>query len=129
MVRSRSGLTLVEIMVAVVVLGLGTLLVQEGLLRSAGLFSRYGHTLKAQLWVDEKLWEARQRILYEDETIAEESGDFTADGRPYTWSLVVSTVGQNDLQSVSCSVAWREAGRVRTLTREIYVVKIKDTPV
>jgi Tfp pilus assembly protein PilV len=126
MARSESGLTLVEILVAVVVLALGTLLVQEGLLRSADLFSRYDHALKAQLWVGEKLWEARQRILYEDEDLAEEAGDFTSGGRLFTWSLVVSPVGENDLKSVSCSVAWREAGRVRTLVREIYVVRDKD---
>jgi hypothetical protein len=111
-------------MLAVAILSLGAGLVQEGLLRSLTLLGRFSHTLTAQAWMHERLWEARQAALYSDAPdTGDKYGEFKAGGRSYNWSLHIEPVSGNTLYSFKLSVMWTENGRTVDLVRECYAVK------
>ena len=111
-------------MVTVVVLGVGTLMVQEGFLRSASVLSRCSNSLKAQMWIEEKMWESRETLLTGG-TPSEETGDFDLDGRNFAWSVVPETLTDN-LSTFAVSVAWRDGDRHLVVTREMYAAKLAD---
>ena len=58
------GFSMIEVMIATVVLLLGTVMIHESFLRTADLFGRYLHTLKVRSWMDEQMWSAREAIVY-----------------------------------------------------------------
>jgi prepilin-type N-terminal cleavage/methylation domain-containing protein len=119
------GFTLVEVMAAAVILGLGTLLLQGGLLRSAQLYGRYSDSLKASLWANDKLWEVRESIVFKDppDPVSGE-GAFTVDGRSFDWSLDVRTIGDN-LYKASLEIRWNEGNAPVQLNREIFASRPK----
>lgn len=121
--RNR-GFTLIEVMVTVVILALGTLMIQEGLLRAADLFGRHSNTVKVQRWVDEKIWQVRESFVYSDEVISDDQGQFTQNGKLFTWALVVKSLAGEDLKSLALSVAWKEGNRYVTMTKEMYAAKL-----
>ena len=124
-VRCAAGFTLVEVLAAAVILALGTLLLQGGLLRSASLYGRYSNTLKAGLWADAKLWEAREALLYADPpNLRPDQGSFMADGRRYGWSMDVRRMGE-DFYSVGLAVRWNEGDFPMELKREMYAARPK----
>jgi prepilin-type N-terminal cleavage/methylation domain-containing protein len=121
---NNKGLTLIELMVAVAVLCLGSTLIQEGLLRSLSLLGRHSHTLNAEIWMDERLWQAKQDAFYSESLDrSDKLGEFTADGRSYNWSLAVMPLsGGGGLYSFKLSVFWTEDGRTVDLVKESYAL-------
>ncbi len=126
-IGNRRGFTLIELMAAVAILSLGTSLIQEGLLRSLTLLGRYSHSLKAQAWMDERLWQAEEDTFYAQEGGGgERAGEFTDEGKAYTWSLQSMPLnGTTALYSFKLIVVWAESGRTLSLTRERYGIKPK----
>jgi prepilin-type N-terminal cleavage/methylation domain-containing protein len=119
------GFTLVEVMAATVILALGTLLLQGGLLRSAHLYGRYSNSLKASLWADDKLWDVRESIVFSNPPDPEGGeGSFTVDGRNFDWSLDVRTQGE-DLYRASLEIRWNEGNSPVAIRREIYASRPK----
>ena len=57
--ETRSGFTLFEIVVAVVILSVGIVAIYEALIVSVNGFSYYSNALTVQSWMGRKLWEAR----------------------------------------------------------------------
>ena len=112
-------------MAAAVILAVGTLLLQGGMLRTANLYGRYKHTLYASQWAQNKLWEARELLVYSDPSeLSSDQGSVEAGGRTYRWDLDVKSLAEN-LYSVRLSVKWLESGVPVSLNREIYAFKAK----
>ncbi len=121
----NKGFTLIEVMVSVVILSIGTLMIQEGMLRSVDLFNRHSNTLKAELWMDRKISEVEEDLFFaEFPALGNDAGAFTRDGRPFNWSTVSeqSPEGKN-LFRVQLTVSWLEAGRPRSTQKQIYAFK------
>jgi hypothetical protein len=119
---------MIELMAAAVVLAVGTLLLQGGLLRSAHLYGRYSDTLKVNLWADEKLWQAREDILYTDPPdTGSGNGSFTIDGKDYAWSLDTRALQGQGIYSVNLNIQWDEGGTPYQLKREMYATLPKKT--
>ncbi len=115
----RRGFSLMEVMVAVVVLALGTLFIQQGLLRSAHLYGLYVNSFKAKIWLDEKLWEAKEAALYSETPGGGDSGAYTDQGKDFSWSTEVQEIGKN-LYSIKSAIEWAESGRPTRLAKEVY---------
>jgi prepilin-type N-terminal cleavage/methylation domain-containing protein len=117
----EAGFTLVEVLAATVILAIGTMLLQGGLLRSAHLYGRYSASLKASLWADDKLWDVREAIVFTDPPNPESaSGRFNVDGREFGWDLDVRSLGEN-IYKAGLAVRWNEGNAPAELNREIYV--------
>jgi prepilin-type N-terminal cleavage/methylation domain-containing protein len=124
--RSREGFTLVEVMLAVAILALGTLVIQEGYLRSADLFGRYKNTLRAQIWAGEKMWEALDGAVHADPPVTGTSeGEFVSGGKRFRWRLEVEPLGTL-LYALRLRTEWQEGGRTVALLRETYASKPKE---
>lgn len=120
----KSGFTLVEVLLAVSFLALGTLLIQEGFLRAAGLYGRYANTMRASVWMNEHFWNARETALFSNAVPAPETGEFTSEGVPFLWSLNVDSVpAAKNLYALKLTVQWNEGSRPVTLIREVYATK------
>ena len=122
--EARRGFTLVEILLTVVVLGIGSVMVQTSLLRSAGIVSRTDNLLRAQVWMDEKLWEAREKAVYAEFPSAEgDSGSFVQSRRTFDWSLEVrpAHVGSG-IDALRLVVRWPEGADTAEAVRETYVL-------
>ena len=122
----NKGFTLIEVMATTVILCLGTVFVQEGLLRSANLLGRYAHTLKAQRWMDEKILEAKESVFYSDNPLTgNQGGSFTDEGKEFSWNLNVgSQQGGKDLYLIELAVQWEEGHRPVHLMRSLLATNI-----
>lgn len=113
-------------MLTVAFLALGTLFLQEGFLRAAGIYSRYADTLKARLWADEKLWSVREAVLYTDTPPSGlDRGTFSSDrGKPYQWSLDIEQA-DDQLYSGLLKIEWLEGNRPVSIQRALWLAKPK----
>ena len=127
--NNNRGLTLIELMVAVAVLCLGTTLIQEGLLRCLTLLGRYSHTLTAEGWMEERLWQAQEDTLYSTEAAGGDGqGQIMLGNRPYDWALTVQSLsGASQLYSFRLRMSWTESGVPLELVKERYATKPKWT--
>jgi len=107
------GFTLIELMLAVSILAIGTVMIQQGFLRASGLFHEASHRLAAQTWMETKLADAREQIVYaEPSSTQSESGTFEIAGRPYVWNLDIDLLpAGRDYYGLTLSVGWSEGGR------------------
>ena len=120
------GFTLIEVMVTTVILCLGTVFVQEGLLGSAKLLGRYAHTLKAERWMDERIVETKESLFYSGNPLTgNQAGSFVDEGKEFSWNLEVnSQAGGKDLFLIALTVRWEEGHRPVQLTRSLWATNI-----
>lgn len=107
-------------MLAVCILGLGTVMVQQGFLRSAGLVGGASARLEARMWMHEALWQQQENLVFADPPSAGSGeGGFREKGREFEWkSDVQPAPSGKDLYVISLSVSWQEDGQTRTITDE-----------
>ena len=120
--RRTAGYSMVELLLTVVFVTLGTMMIQGGFLKAAEVFGRYGHTLKSMLWTDEGLARIREAVL-RDEYENEESGVLRTQDRDFQWTREVRMLGEPNLFSLRSIVSWTESGKPLTLSKETYVYK------
>ncbi len=115
---------MIELMVTVVFVAMGSFLIQGSFLRSADMFGRYSHTLKLIDWTNAESAKVREAIVYGD-GVSEGAvnGEGSLDGRPFSWKREVSSLDLPGLDSVHYTVRWQESGRPVELQNEQYVYK------
>lgn len=124
------GFTLVEILLTVVVLGIGSIMIQANMLRSAGIISGRADTLRIQVWLNEKLWETRERIVYSDDpSPVGDAGAFDHSRRKYDWAVTVRSlpIGEGTY-AVRASGRRSENPNAREVVRETYVTARQTVP-
>ena len=110
---------MVELLLTVVFLTLGTQMVQAGFLKAAEVFGRYDHTIRAMNFAQEEEAAAREEILvaqWEDR-----SGVLPTSGKALSWSRSVSMKPERDLYSVRTRLHWDESGRPYEMIRERFI--------
>jgi len=123
LVSSRSGFSMIELMITVVFVTLGSLLIQGSFLRSADMFGRYSHTLNVMDWMNQECAKAKEILLYsKEETVESESGHLEISGRAYSWTRDIQPIATN-LHSIHYAVRWTESGKPMELKNELYVYK------
>ena len=125
----KNGFTLIEVMITVAILSLGTLLIQQGLLRSSDILNHYNSQLAVEAWADQKIWDAREALLFAEEGgLTETSGSFTESGRNFDWSIETKlNSGTDQLYFVHLKTTWLEGNRPISFGKAMYVTANKQT--
>lgn len=125
--KNKYGFTLVEVMVTVAILSLGSLTVHQGLLRSANILIHYNCELAAIEWAEDKLWEAKDALLFSAEKIdPDSSGSFERAGRIFDWSLTADPVpGTDKLYLIRLSINWLEGNKPVNVVKACYATTNK----
>lgn len=128
----RKGFTLVEVMVAAAVLALGVVMIYEAYFISLDTFNYWYNYLNVSCWLDNKIWEAQDRIRRLGALSAGESaGDFTRLGKTYNWAVSSDSIdADSGLYEVTLCLSWKEGKRQRRAIRTgaaVYNVKQKQS--
>jgi hypothetical protein len=121
--NNTHGFSLVELMLTVVFVTLGSQMIQGGYLRSAEMFGRYIHTIQATVLAEEQIAAAREALICEKKDNESDSGVLARSGREYSWTREVGSADGPNLYSIRFSVSWVEGGKPFKLHREIYVYR------
>lgn len=121
----NKGFTLVEVMIASAILAVGMVAVNQMMIRSAGIISRYVDTLKVDRWANEAMWNAKAGLFYAGAPSEEgDSGVFTDAGRQYGWRLEKNPAGgAKDTYRLALRVSWQEGDRPVEWVKSAYVSK------
>lgn len=115
----QGGFSLIELLLTVVFVTLGSQLIQGGFLRAADLFGRYQSTLRAMVWSLEQEERGREMVLKSEQKGA--SGSLDTAGKPIQWQSAVQSGEEPNLYSVRLSASWSEGGRPMNFQKELYV--------
>jgi len=126
----RRAFTMVEIMVAVVILSAGLVVVYESLLKSLDAFQTFETRLTAQLVADGAVAniERQMRSPWRATAPTQQKGTTLADGRTFTWQTqVMLAQAAQELYQVSVSVSWPEGSRTRSVQRVTLLAAPRET--
>lgn len=114
------GFTLMEVMVATVVLSLGTVLIYGSFFSSLDAFSRYVNYLNVIPWADEQLWRAQDELMkLGDQAQVQTAGNFQKTGKDFKWGLNYSRIDEG-LYSIDLGLYWQQGQRGAELSRSAY---------
>ena len=120
--KSVGGYSMVELLLTVVFVALGTQLIQGSFLRAAEVLGRYSDTLKVMVWADEQTARTREELL-DGEPEYSQSGTLQYPNKDFAWNQTVQSLSGPNLYGINLSVEWAESGRPQKLLKEIYVYK------
>ena len=117
----QAGFSMVELLLTVVFVTLGSLMIQGTFMKAADVFGRYSHTLRAILWAEQCIARSREAVL-RDEPAGAEAGVLQASGKDIQWTGETRPVDAGpDLYSILVSMFWTESGRPLNYKKELYV--------
>ena len=117
----KSGFTLFEIVVAVVILSVGIVAIYEALLVSVNGFSYYSNSLTIQSWMGNKIWEAQDKLIRGgSESTVSETGTFQSGNKDIQFDLKKRSVIDGGLYELRLECSWREGGRNVVVSRVAY---------
>ena len=124
--RPVSGFSLIEVMVTVCVLSIGTVMILQSNIMSLNVFGRYLNRIEILLWADEKMAETKETMVKEDiPDVGTLGGNFETDRRTYDWTMEVKDANVKDLYTMHLDVSWMEDSQPIHLYRDSYFLKIK----
>jgi prepilin-type N-terminal cleavage/methylation domain-containing protein len=123
-IGNNSAFTLVEVMVTVTVLALGTVLIYESFFKSLDAFNYYSRYLTVASIMNEKMWEADDSITrFGNLSAAEDSGSFISNNKSFRWNLSDSLIEQESgLFRIDMALHWQEGKRGIWLSRATYAI-------
>ena len=122
--QPQKGFTFIEVIVAVSILSLGSVMVQQSNLSSLGVYGRYTHRLSIQNWAEEKVWEAKEAIYNSDAPeVSKSSGEIVRSGKRFQWNMNIGDTDIKDLYTIQLDITWQEGREKGRLTRGGFVQK------
>lgn len=111
-VRGSRGLTLVEVLMATVVVGAGLALVASGLATSIRAEAHADNLVRVSRLIDLQIGRLEGGVL----AVQNATGDFSLDGHPdVTWTITVGNTLTANLQQVTVEADWDEAGTAQSM--------------
>ena len=118
------GFTLVEVMVAVVILSVGLVIIYESFLISLDTINFFSNRLHAQLFMREKIWQV-QNMLEQSTGIflpTRENGSVDFGTRRFNWYVDLNLQdAQQQLYTLNASMVWSEGHKLRVIRRSTAV--------
>lgn len=126
--NKRFGFTLIELMIATVVLSLGVVMIYEAYFLSLYTFNYCYDYLNIVSWADEQIWQAQDDLsrlgaLSQPEV----SGEFRKNNKDFKWDLSYASMGGAcGLYSVDLAINWHEGAKTRRLTRTAFALRYEE---
>ena len=116
------GFTLLEIMVTTAVLSFGLVMIYQAFFISLDTFDYYVNSLRAQLWIDERIWQLEddfRRLRYF--APVQTGGAVVIGNQNYTWNLDYSLFDSPYMYKVKLNLLWKQGKRKISLSRDAYL--------
>ena len=119
---TKNGFTLIEVMVATVILALGTVYLSESFFISLDSYNYCSRYLQVLSLADEKVWEAQESLTEQGPAaVLNNTGSFIEKGRNFTWYLAYAPVdADGSLYKVDFEMSWQEGSRKAKIQRSTY---------
>ncbi|MFH1900794.1 MAG: prepilin-type N-terminal cleavage/methylation domain-containing protein [Candidatus Omnitrophota bacterium] len=119
------GFTLVEVMLAVVVLSLGTGFLYKTFFTLLDAHGFCRNHLEANLFALDKLWEAQQK-LWEEKVLplGSTTGEHKGRAKVFNWKLSIAPLSElEDIYKVNLNLSWQEPQREVSFEKTTYVAR------
>ena len=122
--NNKRGFTLIEVMIATVILALGTTFLSQSFFITLDSYNYCSRYLQVLSWADEKVWEAQQSLSEQGPAATlSNTGNFTEKGRNFVWYLSYSPVDANgSLYKIDFEMSWQEGSRKARIQRSTYAL-------
>jgi prepilin-type N-terminal cleavage/methylation domain-containing protein len=123
----NKSFTLLEVMIATVVLSLGATLIYQSFFISVNSFDYYSTLFKTIPWMDEKIWQAQDNLARLGPAAQlETQGQLNTGSRDITWNLAYSSIDETgSLFQINLALSWPQARKTIRLSRSAYASYFK----
>lgn len=118
----QAGYSMIELLLTLVFVALGTQMVQGSFLKAADMFGRYSNTLRTVLWSEAQASLARETLL-RDEFVESANGTLNFSNKELAWQREATALETRNLYSIRLSTSWSESGKPQRFEKEFYVYK------
>ena len=118
----KQAFTLIEVMLATMVLSLGAVLIHEVFFKSLDTFNYCHNYFSVGYWLDEKIWSVQDN-LRQSGPLANmaRDGKFKAGNKDFAWNLSYDLAyDTQDLYKIVLDVSWREGPRDIKVSRTAF---------
>jgi prepilin-type N-terminal cleavage/methylation domain-containing protein len=109
----KQAFTLIEVMLATMVLSLGAVLIHEAFFKSLDTHNYCHDYFSVGYWLDEKIWSAQDSLRQSGLSVnIARDGKFKAGNKDFVWNLSYDlTCDTQDLYKIVLDVSWKEGSR------------------
>ncbi|TBR16204.1 prepilin-type N-terminal cleavage/methylation domain-containing protein [bacterium] len=126
--NKKSGFTLVEVMMATLVLVVGVVFIYEALFISLDAFNYCADYLELSPWVDEQLWLAQDKIMRLGPNAAvDASGELYLASKKFDWNISSELLNEDArLYKIDVGLFWRQNKSNRKILRSTYSIHAQE---
>lgn len=133
--NNQKGLSLVEMVLAVVVFSVGLVAIDQMLLASYSNFHYLSNRMEAERLLANKIWEIESRLSHGGAfPNAREAGNLMGTRKRYFYEIKTETKAESEqgsdpkmlLQEANLHLQWNETGRKKGFTRSFYLFKTEN---
>jgi prepilin-type N-terminal cleavage/methylation domain-containing protein len=119
---NKRAFTLIEVMLAAMVLALGAVLIHEAFFTCVDTFNYCYDYFSVAGWLNEKIWQIQQDFKQLGPTANPISqGEFRYRNKDFLWDLTYSLAfGASDLYEINAAVSWKEGPRNIRISRTAF---------
>lgn len=120
--KGNKGFLLFEVLISVIILSVGLILIIEALLTSLRAVKTSSNAFKAELMLEEKLFEYE---LAGEISAGTGEGKFEGTIREYRWEETSKKVNEMQLNDLKFAVLWKEGNSTRQFSIETYLREVE----
>ncbi len=126
--NKKRGFTLVEVMMATLVLVVGVVFIYEALFISLDAFNYCADYLELSPWVDEQLWLAQDKIMrLGPDAAVDTSGELYLANKKFDWGIFSELLNEDSgLYKIDVGLFWRQNKANRKILRSTYSIHAKE---
>jgi len=120
----NGGFTLIEVMVATVVLAVGVVIIFEVFLLSLDTVNFFTNRLNAQWFINEKIWQLQNTLDHPAEVFVPmyDEGTVLINNKKLIWQLQLRLEdAKGELYSAKATLSWKQAGKTKSVSRQTMV--------
>jgi prepilin-type N-terminal cleavage/methylation domain-containing protein len=121
---SNRGFSLIEVMVAVSVLALGSVLIYQSFFMTLNAFNYCRDYLAVTPWIDEKIWQVQDSLMRLGDAVQlDPEGGFAYRNKDFKWNLSYRLIDSSQhLYKIDLALYWQEGQRKAQLIRSTYEI-------